>query len=101
MKYFNTNSFRCIEETSCSGTNYFGQMILYEKRKMCLPEKRRYEYDCYLYEHDGKKKCITAEQCEVEERGYAYFELLICSHVLPVEDGNFAKRKDHVHSCGY
>lgn len=76
-------------------------MILYRAKKICLYENERYNYDCYLYEHDGKKECITAEECEIEKGRYAYFELLICSNIPPAEDGNFVKRIDHVHSCGY
>ena len=76
-------------------------MILYRKKKMCMREDTRYRYDCYLYEHNGKKECITAEECETKGRWYAYFEILECSDIPPVEDGNFVNRVDHVHSCGY
>ena len=68
---------------------------------MCLSENQRYYYDCYLYEYDGIKECVTAEECEAKEGWYAYFELLVCSNVPPAEDGNFMKRTDNVHSCNY
>lgn len=66
-----------------------------------MTEEQRYSYDCYLYEHDGKKECITADECVAKEGWHAYFELLICSDVPPTEDGNFVKRVDHIHSCNY
>ena len=77
------------------------QKILYQSKKICLTEEQRYSYDCYLYEHDGKKECVTADECVAKEGWHAYFELLICDDVPPAEDGNFVKRADHVHSCNY
>lgn len=57
---------------------------------MCLGEEQRYEYDCYLYEDGGTKECVSAKECETTKKGGAYLELLICSSILPSDNGKFA-----------
>ena len=75
-------------------------MILYKSGGICLIECQRYEYGCYLYEVDGKRECVTADECK--KAGWnAYLELLVCVPTRPASNENFVKRIDNVYSCNY
>ena len=75
-------------------------MLLYRSQGLCIGEDQRDEYDCYLYEADGKKECVSAKEC-TSMGLYAYYEARACVSVEPASNRDFLKRSKYVWSCNY
>lgn len=75
-------------------------MIVYKSQGLCLGENQRYAYKCYLYADQGKKECITAEECKVFGR-YAYYNSRTCVSIQPASDGHFAELIEDIWICSH
>ena len=53
----------------------------------------------FLYQENGKKELVTAQECVEERGGNAYLATHECLRLGRAADGAFVRREDFISSC--
>ena len=88
-------SFTCAED--CTNSN--SDVLKYEARKLCLTNDNYASYSFFIWQNNGQKSLVTAEECEAMEGWHAYLARHECLKIEHASNGAFVRRTDDISSC--